>query len=191
MNGPRPAPRVVGIAFVALAIGACATAPAERSGDDADAGAQAYLERMVARLRVAPEIATRVALQLDDSAEIRLRIPTGGVFGIDTAILEPRVLVPLTRIATVLRQYDRTMLELVGYTDSFGSRAYNEEFSRQRAQAIAERLIADGVDAQRITVRGAGEAEALSDNRSAAGRQLNRRVEIVIRLRPPSPRAVS
>ena len=68
-----------------------------------------------------------------------------------------------------------------GYTDSKGSAAVNKRLSKARAQSVANALIAGGVDKSRIIVRGFGKENPICDNKTDAGRQCNRRVEVVIR----------
>ena len=68
-----------------------------------------------------------------------------------------------------------------GYTDSKGSVAFNKKLSKARAQAVANMLIANGVDKSRIVVRGFGKDNPICDNKTEEGRQCNRRVEVVIR----------
>ncbi|MDR3713200.1 MAG: DUF5723 family protein [Puia sp.] len=68
-----------------------------------------------------------------------------------------------------------------GYTDSKGSVAVNKRLSKARATAVAEALIAHGVDKSRLVARGFGKDNPICDNKTEAGRQCNRRVEVVIR----------
>ena len=66
------------------------------------------------------------------------------------------------------------------HTDSSGSERENEKLSQQRAQAVADRLQHEGINASRIRVQGRGEAQPIADNDTAEGRAANRRVEIVV-----------
>ena len=68
-----------------------------------------------------------------------------------------------------------------GYTDSKGSVAVNKRLSKARAQAVANALIAAGVDKSRVVARGFGKDNPICDNKTEEGRQCNRRVEVVIR----------
>lgn len=78
------------------------------------------------------------------------------------------------------QQPDSTRFEVDGYTDNTGSERENEQLSRQRAQAVADRLSQEGIDASRIRVEGRGEAQPIADNATSEGRAANRRVEIVV-----------
>lgn len=87
---------------------------------------------------------------------------------------------PLYNAAHKLKKHNDRISSMVvtGHTDSTGSMAYNQRLSRQRAQAVANYLSEQGVPASKITVRGMGERQPIADNRTAAGRKANRRVEI-------------
>jgi len=87
----------------------------------------------------------------------------------------------LDQVAHALAQQPRdTTFQVEGYTDSSGSEEENRKLSAQRAQAVADRLNAAGIDASRISVVGHGEAAPISDNDTSGGRASNRRVEIVV-----------
>jgi outer membrane protein OmpA-like peptidoglycan-associated protein len=78
------------------------------------------------------------------------------------------------------QQPDDTTFEVDGYTDNTGSENENQRLSAQRAQAVADRLTHEGIDASRIKVEGRGEAQPIADNSTADGRTANRRVEILV-----------
>jgi outer membrane protein OmpA-like peptidoglycan-associated protein len=79
------------------------------------------------------------------------------------------------------KQIGNSNFYIDGYTDSKGSVAYNKKLSKARAQAVANALIANGIDKSRIVVRGFGKDNPICDNKTEEGRQCNRRVEVVIR----------
>jgi outer membrane protein OmpA-like peptidoglycan-associated protein len=83
------------------------------------------------------------------------------------------------QLANVLRQYPERRVLIEGFTDSVGSAASNEALSQRRAEAFRQALLARGVSADRMEVRGHGEGYPLADNRTPAGRQQNRRVELL------------
>jgi outer membrane protein OmpA-like peptidoglycan-associated protein len=82
---------------------------------------------------------------------------------------------------TMTNQIGNSNFYIDGYTDDKGSAAYNKKLSKARAQAVANALIANGINRSRIVVRGFGEDNPICDNKTEQGRQCNRRVEVVIR----------
>ena len=86
----------------------------------------------------------------------------------------------MNKIAYVENKYGKTHLNIVGHTDSTGSRAYNQKLSERRAGSIQQYLSSKKVIPQRMTVYGMGEDSPRADNKTDAGRRMNRRVEIII-----------
>jgi OmpA-OmpF porin, OOP family len=74
-------------------------------------------------------------------------------------------------------------VRIEGHTDSIGAPAYNRRLSEQRAESVASWLIAHGVAAGRLVIAGRGASQPVADNATAAGRQHNRRVEIIMHRR--------
>jgi len=91
-------------------------------------------------------------------------------------VAEPR----LDRLANFLKQFPEKKLLVEGYTDSIGSDSFNQELSRRRAEAVHAGLIRRGVDPARMVVEGYGKAFPVADNANPTGRQMNRRVEVVV-----------
>ena len=85
----------------------------------------------------------------------------------------------IDQLIQVLQQYPERKVRIEGYTDSVGSDAMNMQLSQRRAEAFARALVGGGIAATRIDVRAWGEANPVSDNSTAAGRQQNRRVEVL------------
>jgi outer membrane protein OmpA-like peptidoglycan-associated protein len=86
----------------------------------------------------------------------------------------------LDQLAQFLSEHKDRRVQIDGFTDSVGSDAYNEELSRRRADAVKTALIVRGIDASRIGTQGYGKAYPVANNNDSGGRQLNRRVEVVI-----------
>ncbi|MCW7536332.1 OmpA family protein [Aquabacterium sp. A7-Y] len=101
------------------------------------------------------------------------------LFDVGQATLKPGAERTLERVAELLKQHPERRLLIEGYTDSTGSETTNLELSRQRAEAVQRVLTARGVGAERIEVQPRGEAYPVANNETAAGRQLNRRVELL------------
>jgi outer membrane protein OmpA-like peptidoglycan-associated protein len=86
----------------------------------------------------------------------------------------------LDKIADVLQEYPDHIMMIEGFTDSMGSDDYNENLSRLRAAAVKDALVTRGIGPDRIDTRGYGENYPIATNNTATGRQLNRRVEIIV-----------
>ncbi|APZ44358.1 OmpA family protein [Acidihalobacter ferrooxydans] len=86
----------------------------------------------------------------------------------------------LNSVAKVLVHYDKTLVDVAGYTSSTGTASYNMQLSRKRAASVANYLIAQGVQPVRIQATGYGEADPIASNATAAGRAQNRRVTITL-----------
>lgn len=102
------------------------------------------------------------------------------LFDVNQATLKPGAAQNIARISTVLRQYPDKQIAVEGHTDSDGPDAYNHTLSERRAAAVREALVSGGVPTGSITSRGFGETQPVTSNASAAGKQQNRRVEIVV-----------
>ncbi|WP_429003209.1 OmpA family protein [Xanthomonas sacchari] len=113
-----------------------------------------------------------------DGDNITLNLPDGITFDFNQSTLKPQFYSALNGVAQTLGEYNQTMIEVVGHTDSIGSDAVNQRLSEQRASSVAAYLIAQGVQPERIQTLGAGKKYPIADNSTEAGRAQNRRVEI-------------
>jgi outer membrane protein OmpA-like peptidoglycan-associated protein len=86
----------------------------------------------------------------------------------------------LDQLAQFLSEHPDRRVQIDGFTDSIGSDAYNQELSRRRADSVKASLLSRGIDASRIGTEGYGKAFPVANNTDSGGRQLNRRVEVVI-----------
>lgn len=84
------------------------------------------------------------------------------------------------RLAEFMSEYENRRVRVEGYTDSTGKASYNQDLSRRRAEAVRNELVSMGISGDRVETRGFGEQYPVASNDTAAGRQQNRRVEIVI-----------
>ena len=111
---------------------------------------------------------------------VRLIMPSNITFDTDSAVFKPVFNNILTSVAKVINEFDKTKVQVAGYTDSTGSAAYNNTLSLQRAQAVANYLKLRDVSASRLMVYGYGSSNPIASNATAAGREQNRRVEITL-----------
>ena len=109
---------------------------------------------------------------------ITLNLPDGITFDFNKSSLKPQFYGSLNGVASTLAEYNQTIIEVVGHTDSVGSDAVNDKLSKERAEAVAAYLRAQGVQSERIETLGAGKRYPIADNNTEAGRAANRRVEI-------------
>lgn len=110
--------------------------------------------------------------------QITLVMPSNITFDTASATLRPDFLEVMHAVSLVLTEYDKTIIEIMGHTDSDGSDAYNLDLSRRRAQAVGNHLAGKGVASMRIVTEGFGERYPVASNETPEGKQLNRRVEL-------------
>ena len=109
---------------------------------------------------------------------ITLNLPDGITFDFGKSDLKPQFYGALNGVAGTLKEYDQTMIEVVGHTDSIGSEAVNQRLSEQRAASVGNYLIGQGLQRERFEIVGMGKRYPVASNDTDAGRALNRRVEI-------------
>lgn len=138
---------------------------------------QAELERELAAEAARNEL--RITRMTGDA--LRVGVASDVSFDFDSAAIRSDAQATYAKIAQVLKDYDKTVIHVVGHTDSTGSEAYNMRLSEQRANSVATVLRGNGVVPARILTEGRGESEPVADNSTAAGQARNRRVDIVIK----------
>jgi outer membrane protein OmpA-like peptidoglycan-associated protein len=102
------------------------------------------------------------------------------LFNTGRAELNPGAGRKLDQLAQFLNQHPERRIEIDGFTDSVGPDDYNQDLSQRRADAVKAALLSRGIDASRITTQGYGKSFPVATNNDSGGRQLNRRVEVVI-----------
>ncbi|MDR1075864.1 MAG: OmpA family protein [Xanthomonadaceae bacterium] len=115
-----------------------------------------------------------------DGDNITLNMPGNVTFAFNSANLDAQFYPVLNDVAGTLKEYDRTVVEVAGHTDSIGTDAVNQRLSEQRAQNVAQYLIAQGLNTDRFIVVGAGKSHPIASNDTEQGRAMNRRVEITL-----------
>lgn len=112
---------------------------------------------------------------------LKLTLDSEVSFDFNKAQIKPSFRPSLDKLASVIAKYNRTVVHIIGHTDSTGSEQYNQQLSEQRAMNTASYLASRGVPNDRLQTEGRGELEPRADNATEAGRQLNRRVEIFLK----------
>lgn len=102
------------------------------------------------------------------------------LFDVGEATLKPGARRAIENLAGFLRNHPKQRIMIEGFTDNTGSRDFNLALSHERAGAVKQAIVQAGIDPQRIDTRGHGEAFPVASNATTAGRQLNRRVEVVV-----------
>ena len=102
------------------------------------------------------------------------------LFDTGKSTLKPGAKSTLTRIAKQLQTNPDLHIAVEGHTDNVGTSASNQTLSEKRANAVRDYLVAQGVPSDRVTAAGRGEDAPVASNKTAAGRQQNRRVELII-----------
>jgi outer membrane protein OmpA-like peptidoglycan-associated protein len=111
---------------------------------------------------------------------IILNMPGNITFATDSSNISANFYKVLDSVALVIKEFEKTYVDVVGYTDSTGAEAYNQQLSEARASSVARYLESQGVLAARIVSSGMGESNPIASNDTAEGRSLNRRVEIIL-----------
>jgi outer membrane protein OmpA-like peptidoglycan-associated protein len=102
------------------------------------------------------------------------------VFDVNKADLKPGGIATVDKLAAFMKEYPNRRVMIEGFTDSTGTPEYNKGLSERRALAVRNALLDKGVESNRVDIRGYGIEFPVATNATAAGRQMNRRVEIII-----------
>ncbi|MFJ2284426.1 OmpA family protein [Pseudomonas sp. NPDC087803] len=116
--------------------------------------------------------------------QIKLIMPGNITFATDSANIAPSFYQPLNNLANSLKEFNQNQIEIVGYTDSTGSRQHNMDLSQRRAQSVATYLTSQGVSGANLSARGAGPDNPIASNGDVNGRAQNRRVEVNLKAIP-------
>ncbi len=164
-------------------------AEAERARAEAAqrAAAQAAVEAAASKTQAVSAQARARSLE-EQLADLHARQTDRGLvltlgdvlFDTGSANLTPDAMRPLDQLAAFLKAHPERRVTIEGYTDSQGSETMNQTLSEERAAAVLDALRDRGVAVDRLTARGMGESQPVASNATAAGRQRNRRVEIVL-----------
>ena len=111
---------------------------------------------------------------------ITLNMPDNITFGFDRSDLQPQFYPVLDNLTRTLNEYNKTIIEVAGHTDSVGSETYNQDLSVRRAETVGNYLMARGLMRDRFILTGAGKNRPIASNETEAGRAKNRRVELTL-----------
>ncbi len=145
-------------------------------GAVAGAGAGYYMDQQEKKLR--EKTAGTGVDVIRDGDNLILDLPSDVTFPVNSYTVQPQFKQTLATVAETLKEYEKTYIDVLGHTDSTGSDAYNQTLSENRAKAVANVLMGNGVQQARIATKGYGESQPKASNADAAGRAANRRVEI-------------
>jgi outer membrane protein OmpA-like peptidoglycan-associated protein len=159
-------------ARVAADAAARQTQEAERQRQDAVRQKEEMRARLLAQLNQ--------VLQTRDTARGLIVSMPDVLFDFNKYTLKPEARERLARISGIVLAYPDLKLQIEGYTDAIGSDEYNQTLSEKRAEAVRDYLVSSGVSMNNVAAQGMGKADPVADNSTAAGRKLNRRVEMIV-----------
>ncbi|MBR9812463.1 OmpA family protein [bacterium] len=143
-----------------------------------------YMDKQAAELerQLAAE-AARDELQITRIANdaLKIGIASDVSFPFDSADVKPGAQATYSKIANVLKDYDKTIVHIVGHTDTSGSASYNQGLSERRAQSVSSLMSNYGLNTARTLTEGRGEREPLVRTGDGVNEAANRRVDIVIK----------
>jgi len=148
------------------------------SGAAVGGGIGYYMDRQEAQLRQKLEgSGVRV---VRNGNEIDLIMPGNITFNTDQSSIRPGFNDTLESVALVLKEFNKTIIQIEGHTDSTGSDSYNQLLSESRASSVRDFLLNQGIESRRTRAVGYGERYPIASNDTASGREQNRRVELTL-----------
>ncbi|MDQ3015388.1 MAG: OmpA family protein, partial [Bacteroidota bacterium] len=111
---------------------------------------------------------------------IVITFDSGILFDHDSYALKSTTRENLNELSPTLKKYDDTDLRILGHTDNTGTDDYNQSLSVKRASSVDNYLVSQGIASSRLSTAGYGETDPIATNETDEGRELNRRVEVVI-----------
>lgn len=153
------------------------------AGGAMGAGVGAYMDKQQAefeRQLAAERNAHQIEVERLKNENLKITMNSEVSFDYDSAAIKPSFTRTLDKVNDIVAKYSRTHVVVVGHTDDRGSDRYNQMLSEDRAKSVAIYMEDGGVAPRRISTEGRGEREPRATNATEAGRQLNRRVELLI-----------
>ncbi len=149
------------------------------AGAGLGAGLGYYFDRQESKLRAELE-STGVGIKRVGEGELQLVMPNVLTFNVSSSSLSEKSYEVLDSIVKVLKEYNKTIIEVSGHTDNTGSKVTNDRLSQERANEVYDYLVGNGVKKERMSSIGVGSNKPIASNSTTEGRGLNRRVEIII-----------
>ncbi len=115
-----------------------------------------------------------------DGDNIHLNMPGNITFATNSADINGSFYPVLNSVTLVVSEYDKTLIQVAGYTDSTGSSQYNQALSERRARSVSNYFVAREITPARVQTFGMGESDPIATNSTPQGRQQNRRVELIL-----------
>ncbi|MGC2473594.1 MAG: OmpA family protein, partial [Candidatus Sulfotelmatobacter sp.] len=154
-------------------------AAAQAAAEDADRQKQeAIRQKEEMRARLLAQL--NQVLQTRDTARGLIVSMPDVLFDFNKYTLKPEARERLAKISGIVLAYPDLKLDIEGFTDAIGSDEYNQELSEKRAESVRGYLVSSGVKPDSVSATGLGKANPVADNSTAAGRKLNRRVEMIV-----------
>jgi outer membrane protein OmpA-like peptidoglycan-associated protein len=159
---------------------------ARRNAEDAQRQKEQAERQTAEAIQQKEELRNRLLAQLNqvlqtkDSARGLIVSMPDVLFDFNKYTLKPEARERLARISGIVLAYPDLHLQVEGHTDSIGSDEYNQELSEKRAATVRDYLVSSGVSINNVVAEGFGKADPVADNGTAAGRKLNRRVDLVV-----------
>jgi len=141
-------------------------------------GATSYMEQQASDLR--RQLGDAGVTVTRHGSRLVVVLPGDMAFTKGGADIEAKFFPALNTLAGILNQYPATYIDIVGFTDTSGTKALNQTLSEKRANATAGYLVDHRVKSERIYVAGRGDSDPVASNESAEGRARNRRVELTL-----------
>lgn len=144
----------------------------------AGGGVGLYMDNQESKLRARLQGTGVSVTRVGD--DIILNMPSNITFDTDQSAIKPQFFETLNSVALVLQEFNQTLVDVTGHTDSTGTPAHNQRLSEARAGSVADYLIGRGNNPGRFQAIGVGQSDPIASNATPEGRAQNRRVEIKI-----------
>ena len=147
-------------------------------GGLAGAAVGSYMDQQEAELRAQLQGTGVSVSRVGD--QVVLNMPSNITFAVDSARVQPQFSETLISVGIVLKKFNKTLIDVYGFTDNSGEDNYNLDLSQKRAVSVATVLSNQGIDQRRFFIDGKGETQPIGSNATESGREQNRRVEIYL-----------